>query len=141
MLMIVPLMIWSARTEIDSQACSADTTTAASSASTSADQQRGRRSEDRPGRAAEDGDQVDAGGPADEGGHQHRAFDADVHDARSLAHDAAQRGEGDRHRVEIGVRGDDREDRDHVADELEDEPDDRDPVEELVHQAIFASPP
>ena len=35
-----------------------------------------------------------------------------------------------------------RQDRDEVADELEDEPEDRDPVQmELVHQRIVASPP
>ena len=32
-------------------------------------------------------------------------------------------------------------DRDEIADELEDEPDDRDAVQELVHQRIVASPP
>ncbi len=36
MLMIVPLMIWSARTEIDNQACTSETRTPASSASRSA---------------------------------------------------------------------------------------------------------
>ena len=38
------------------------------------------------------------GRPADERGDQHHALDADVDDARALAHDAAQRGERDRRR-------------------------------------------
>ena len=39
-----------------------------------------------PGSPAQD----DAGRPADEGRGQHHALDADVDDARPLAHDAAQ---------------------------------------------------
>ena len=100
--MIVPLMIWSARTEIDSQAWTSETSTPASSARTSATMSAGDGAEDRPGSDAEDRHEVDARGPADEGRDEHRPLDADVDDAGSLAHDAAQRGEGDRRRDAAG---------------------------------------
>src|SRR4029079_12487637 len=47
----------------------------------------------------------------------------------------------DRHRRLQDDRRDDRCDGDEIPDEFEDEPDDRDPVQRLVHQRIVASPP
>src|SRR5207245_4324030 len=53
---------------------------------------------------------------------------------------AAHRPEGERGRGPQDDRGDRWHDRDQVADQLEDEADDRDAVEELVHQRTTVSP-
>src|SRR3954447_334270 len=103
-------------------------------------EQRRRSPEERARIRPEDGRQVHTGRPADEGGHEHHALDADVDDARAFAHHAAQRGERDRRGRPQDDRGDVREDGDQVADELEDEADDRDGVEELVHQRTASLP-
>ena len=140
MLMTVPLMIWSARTLIDSQACSTETSIAGAHRGEYADEQRRRDPEERARlgvghRVADD----DGRHEPDECGRQHHALDADVDDAAPLVHHAAQRAERDRRRQRQGLRGEVRvQDRvDQVADDLEDVPEERDVVEE-VHQALLS---
>ena len=91
--MIVPLMIWSALTEIDNQAWTSDTMTPDRTARGSVRRPAsGWRRRAASGRA-EDRLEIDPRGPADERRDQHRPLDADVDDARPFAHDAAQSGE------------------------------------------------
>ena len=97
MLMIVPLMIWSALTEIDSQAWTSETRRRAGPPATSATSSAGVMPKTGPPVEPRSGHEEGARRPADEGGDEHRPLDADVDDAGALAHDAAQRGERDRH--------------------------------------------
>ena len=106
-LMIVPTMIWSARTEIDSHAWTAATTNPDRIASEECEDRAGVSPKIGPGSLAEQRDQEDAGRPTDERRYEHGALDADVHDARALAEDAAQGGQGDRDRRPEDDRGDD----------------------------------
>ena len=126
--MIVPLMIWSARIEIDSQAWRTDTSIASRDA-----RRARRRGSGSSRRRRAPGWSVPSPGPrgprpgtAGEGGAQHHPLDADVHHAGPLVHDAAQGPERDRG----GQRDDDRRDhgdgRDEIADQLEQDPDDGD---------------
>ena len=99
MLITVPLMIWSARTEMDSQAWSADTSIPASIAAMT------------PMTSAGVAPKIELGVASgiawldehrdhepDERRRQHHALDADVDDAAPFAHHAAQRAERDRRR-------------------------------------------
>ena len=129
MLMIVPEMIWSARTEIDSQAWTQRDEHAATISAARADEQGRRGAEearDRPriaGRRARPTTRRRSGG-------EHHALDPDVDDPGPLVHEAAEGPEGDRRRAAATIdRRDDRQHLDQVADELEEDPDDRDAVE------------
>ena len=88
MLMITPLMIWSALTVIESQACSSAEIMPDMSAAAEADEQRQCDAEDRRRvtRRSSGGNAIAAPvDPADERGGQHHALEADVDDAdRSL---------------------------------------------------------
>ena len=99
MLMIVPLMIWSARTVIDSQAWSGRDEQAAAMAATSPiSERRGwPRRRERVRRADGLGDEGRDQEGRERGG-QHHALDADVHHARALVHEPAQGAQGDRGR-------------------------------------------
>ncbi len=90
--MIVPLMIWSARTVMDSQAWIAETAIPVSRAASEPDEQRRRGAEGEVGLGLVREDLHDQRGrePADEGGREHHALDADVDDAGALVHEAAQ---------------------------------------------------
>ena len=82
--------------------------------------------------------------PADEGRGQHDSFEADVHDAGSLAQDAAERRESDRNRNRDGRVRHELEIREHVADQLEDDAQDWDGVERsgnAAHSAASAEAP
>ena len=100
--MITPLMIWSARIVMHSQAWSSESAMATSDGDDDAEQERRGDAE----RLELEGGQVrlaEAGRhEAGEGARQHHALDADVHHARSLVHDAAQGTEGDRRRQRPG---------------------------------------
>ena len=96
MLMIVPLMIWSTRRLIDSHAWRSDTPTADRIAATRPMRSAGVTPSGPGSDRADDRDDRDRHDPAGERGRQHRALDADVHDARPLAGDAAQGPEAER---------------------------------------------
>ena len=105
-----------------------------------ADEQRRRDPEDRARfgvghRIADD----DGGHEPDERGRQHHSLDADVDDAAPLVHHAAQRAERDRRGQRQGLWGEVRvQDRvDQVPDDLEDEPEEREVVQEF-HQALVS---
>ena len=139
MLMIVPLMIWSARTVIDSQAwTSRDDHAAPGSPRRSADEQRHRDARRRPIAAA--GTSWPTTTPADQPTKAAVSIMPSMpmlttpdrsymtpHSAPSAIGTAAATID----------RRDDRQDVDEVADELEDEPEDRD-VEEELHRRYFA---
>ena len=96
MLITVPLMIWSARTLIDSQAWRSETSIPVPHRRQNADHESGREPE-RPGhrvghRLVDDHRHHEP----DECGGQHHPLDADVHDAAPLVHDPAQGAQGDR---------------------------------------------
>ena len=97
MLIAVPLMIWSARTEIDSQACSARHGHPGQDRREHADQQGGRRAEERRSAAPSgiaSSTIIATMNPTKAAG-EHHPLDADVDDAAPLAHDAAERAQGD----------------------------------------------
>ena len=144
MLMIVPLMIWSARTEIDSHAWTAAIATPVSNAARVATSSAGVAPNRAAVAAAERRLHQHADVPADERRREHHPLDADVDDARPLAQDAAQGGQGDRCRRLEDDRRDVGDELDEIADELEHDPRDRDRVQELqhlVHQRAVTSPP
>ena len=130
--MTVPLMIWSARTVIDSQAWRSDTSMPDGDRRDDADEERDVAPKIGAGvdRSHRLGDEAPTRKPANAAA-QHHPLDADVHDARALAHDAAQRAERDRGRQ----RDDDRRRCsgtvvDEVAEQLDDDAEDRERYEE-----------
>ena len=98
MLMMVPLMIWSARTLMASQACTSEMSMPADERGSEPASSAGVRPKIAVGAPPRIGHERDTHHPADERGREHHALDADVHDARPLAEHAAQRGQGDRGR-------------------------------------------
>ncbi len=137
--MIVPLMIWSARTEIDSQAWTAETAMAARMASARPISSGSVMPMIPILRSGRNCAAMDGGPPGDEGGGQHHALDADVHHPGALVHEPAQRTERDGHGGSHDGRRDHRQLDDDVHDELDDQADDRDVVQE-VHQRPTSSP-
>ena len=134
-LMMTPLMIWSAAMVIDSQRGAAESSMAASDRDQDADEQRRRDPENRPPNVGREGRLAEAGrDEADERRGQHHALDADVHDPGALVHDPAQGAEGDRRREPEDDGRDAGTYLDEVADELEEDAEDRDAVHDL-HQA------
>ena len=96
MLMIVPLMIWSARTLMRSQAWRAETTMPVAHGREQTDEEGRRGPEDgRFGSAGNAWTTSEATNQPRERAGEHHALDADVDDARALVHDAAERAEGE----------------------------------------------
>ncbi len=122
MLMIVPLMIWSALTEMLSHAWSErHEDSGTPPRSTNARRSAGVIPKNADASAGIIGARTDAGQPADERRGQHHPLDADVDDARPLAHHAAQRRERDRDGRLEDRRRVQRQDVDQVAGELEEQ--------------------
>ena len=93
MLMIVPLMIWSARTVIDSQACSSEMSMPVAMAARRPMSERRRDAEDRRGVAWPNWATSATPRTSRRTRRQHHALDADVDDAGALVDHAAQRAE------------------------------------------------
>ena len=100
MLMIVPLMIWSARTDDRQPGVQSDTriSPAQDREHERDDAAVGVAPKTGPGSLPRIGSRKTPADQPTNAADEHRALDADVDDARPLAHDAAQGGEGDRHR-------------------------------------------
>src|SRR3954447_22784163 len=146
MLMIVPLMIWSTATFIASHAWRSDRSIPDSTAATRAIRSARVIPNTGPGRArcgAEEARRGHADHPPDERRGEHHPLDPDVHDPGPLAHHPAQPGERNRDRDADGAVRDELDVLDDVADELDEETQDRDRSEradELVHQRTPSVP-
>ena len=115
--MIVPLMIWSARIVMHSQACSDRDEHPCEDGRQHPQQDCRRGAEDVAGRLRDGLRDEARDQECHEGRGEHHAFDADVHDARALVHDPAHRAQGDRGRQGDDDRGDVGHDLDEVADQ------------------------
>ena len=138
--MTVPLMIWSARTLIDNHACSTETSIPAPIAARTPTSSAGVTPKTAPGSASGIASlTMTAAMNPTNAAVEHHPLDADVDDAAPLVHHAAQRAERDRRGQRQGLWGEVRvQDRvDQVPDDLEDEPEEREVVQEF-HQALVS---